>query len=111
MSIIDIYPTSGYLGNTPMKVTHDFMEIDQEVHNIHKITVHYFFSYDEDPALTISADLYHWEKSEVGQWVMSNAIESPQWNLFTDPATLSTKVVITAKLKEKDAVYFKLKWK
>jgi hypothetical protein len=39
----------------------------------------------EDPDLYAAQPLIEWEKSEQGQWVMENAIETPSWHRTVDP--------------------------
>lgn len=110
MSIANIYePRNGYLGSSPIVPTHNVMMIDGELHEIHKLVVHQFVTYAEDPEVMIASDLYEWEHSEIGSWVMHHAIEAPEWSKMHDHATLGHKIAITAKFKAKDAVYFKLR--
>jgi hypothetical protein len=111
MSIVNIYePRNGHLGSSPIVPTQKVMIIDGESHEIHKVVVHRFITYSEDPDVMIGSDLYEWEHGEIGSWVMQHAIEAPEWSKMHDHSILGVRIVITAKLKAKDAVYFKLKW-
>jgi hypothetical protein len=101
---------TGFLGPQPDSQTSKFMMIDGEVHEIHKIVVHKFINFDDDPDIFIAADLHDWENSEQGIWIKEHAVETPQWAKMPDYVSLGTRVVIIAKLKEKDVVYYRLRW-
>ncbi len=76
-----------------------------------KIKVHEFLMSDvDDFEIYVAEPLYKWEKSEQGQWVMANAVNTPSWHSGWDHNTFSTRVVIVADLTEKDLTYFNLKW-
>jgi phage-related tail fiber protein len=64
----------------------------------------------EDPELYAAEPLWKWQQSEEGQWVMANAIETPNWHLAPDYNSYGHKVYVTADLREEDATFFKLKW-
>lgn len=107
------YPVDkGYLGEVPGKPTPSVMVIDNVPHNIHYIIVHSFITGDvEDPDLYAAQPLWEWENSEVGQWVMEHAVETPMWNRIVDYNTYGIRYAVTAKLKEVDLTYFLLKYK
>jgi hypothetical protein len=91
---------------------------DQPTHRIvdgqvcQKIVVHCFTVSDvDDPDIYAAGPLFDWERSEVGQWVFKNAIESPIWQQQFDLTTYGHKYVITAWLKEQDITYYCLRWK
>jgi hypothetical protein len=76
-----------------------------------KVKVHEFTMSDvDDFAIYVAEPLYKWEKSEQGQWVMANSVETPSWHSGWDQHTCSTRVIIVADLQEKDLTYFTLKW-
>jgi len=107
------YPVDkGYLGEVPGNSTPRVMVIDNVAHKIHNIAVHSFMVGDvEDPDLHAAQPLWEWEESEVGQWVMEHAVETPMWNRIVDYNTYGIRYAITAKLKEVDLTYFLLKYK
>jgi hypothetical protein len=73
--------------------------------------VHSFTMADvEDPEIYAAEPLLKWEKSEAGQWVMTNALETPTWHTFADHNTYGIRCVIKARLSEEDATFFTLKW-
>jgi hypothetical protein len=88
------------------------MVIDDVAHKIYHTVVHSFMMGDvEDPDLYASQPLWEWENSEVGQWVMENAVETPMWHRHHDQTIYGTRYSITAKLKDADHTYFLLKYK
>jgi hypothetical protein len=93
-----------------MSATHKFMQIDGKLHEIHNVVVHKFVCFDEDYQISIGDELYRWENSESGSWVMANAIEPPSWSRMPDLNTMGNRIVIVAKLKDEDAVFYNLKW-
>jgi hypothetical protein len=107
------YPVDkGYLGEVPSGPTHDVMVIDDVAHKIYYTVVHSFMMGDvEDPDLYAAQPLWEWENSEMGQWVMENAVETPMWQRMIDHTTYGTRYAITAKLKDADHTYFLLKYK
>ncbi len=64
----------------------------------------------EDPELYAAAPISEWQNSELGKWVIEHAVESPVWHIHLDHLTYGYQVTITAKLAEKDATFFKLKY-
>ena len=76
-----------------------------------KIIVHRFTVGDvEDPQLYAGAPLYEWERSEVGQWVKTHAVETPVWRQHIDHHSYGYQFIIEADLSEEDVTYFALKW-
>lgn len=76
-----------------------------------KIIVHKFRMADvEDPYLYAASPLYEWEISEPGQFIMKHAIEEPVYNIVPNVDWLGHECVVTAILKEKDILYWKLKY-
>lgn len=75
------------------------------------LVVHEFTLGDiDDPAIYAAAPLWDWQQSEVGKWVMEHAVEIPQWGQSNDYRTYSYRFRVTAKFKEQDATFFKLKY-
>lgn len=111
MSIAQIRPYSGYLGLTPVKRLNQYMLINDRVEEIHNVVVYRFKMGDvEDPILYAAQPLLDWEKSEIGQWVLTHAMESPMWHRQEDPLQWGHQFAITAKLKGKDYTYWQLKF-
>lgn len=75
------------------------------------IQVHSFRMGDvEDVEIWAAQSLYEWEKSEKGQWVMTNAIEVPVWNQTVCSDYYGYLITVQAKFTDEDAVFYKLKW-
>lgn len=63
------------------------------------IVVHSFRMGDvEDPDLYAADPLLKWETSDVGQWVMKNAVDIPEWFRLADPSSFGYRYEIRAKL-------------
>lgn len=73
---------------------------------VHRFTV----SDVDDPELYAGEPLLEWERSEAGQWIMENAVDTPYWARYSDPSLYGYVFSIVAKLTEKDATYYNLKW-
>lgn len=77
-----------------------------------KICVHQFKLTDcEDPELIAAHSLYAWEKSPVGQFVMSHAIETPYWIKKLNVNGYYWNFEIIADLPDIAITEFYLKWK
>jgi hypothetical protein len=75
------------------------------------LAVHEFSVGDvDDPDLYAAWPLWEWQQSDAGKWVMANAIETPQWSKCNDYHSYSLRYRVTAKLKDEDATFFKLKY-
>jgi hypothetical protein len=110
---VTLWPdNNGYLGKKPMNETpHVKMAPDGTFQKIEKLVVHTFSVGDvDDPDLYAAEPLLKWQHSDVGKWVMENAVETPMWHRTTDYTSYSIKYAITAKLWEKDYTYFLLKY-
>ena len=89
----------GYMGAAPVKATYKYMRQGDRVEEVKDIVVHEFLMGDvEDPDLYAAEPLIKWEKSEQGQWVMNNAVETPSWHRLADVAMMGYKYQIRAKL-------------
>ena len=76
-----------------------------------KLTVHRFFMSDvEDPDLYAAESLYQWEHSEQGQFVMTNALEKPEWHRMLDPERMGWRYAITARLEGPALTEYLLRW-
>ena len=76
-----------------------YMIINDQVEQVKTVVVHSFTMGDvEDPDLYAAQPLYDWEHSDAGQWVMTNAIEPPEWHRIADPISYGYRYTITAKL-------------
>lgn len=93
-----------------------FKVIDDSIKKIVKIAVFELFDpYELDVAKGIKHDwqawpISKWCDSEVGNWVLSRALETPVVVEQMDYEHLKKHYVVTVKLYEEDAVYYKLKW-
>lgn len=75
------------------------------------VVVHEFSVGDvDDPDLYAAHPLWEWQQSAAGTWVMENAVETPQWGRSNDHRTYQLRYRVTAKLREQDAIFFKLKY-
>lgn len=81
------------------------------VEKIHRVVVLRFKVGDvEDPDLYAAEPLHQWEKSEAGQWVMANAVETPLWQRANDVSIYGYQYAVIARLRDKDLTWFKLKY-
>lgn len=85
--------------------------IDGQTVKFTDVKVHEFNMGDvEDPDLYASEPLWQWQQSEAGKWVMEHAVETPFWHRIVNPYTFGYSYYVIARLKEKDQLYWKLKW-
>jgi hypothetical protein len=85
--------------------------IDNIPVKISDVAVHSFTMGDvEDPDLYAAQPIYEWQQSEMGQWVIEHAVETPFWHRTIDPASYGHKYYIIARLREQDQTYWALKW-
>lgn len=85
--------------------------IDGKPKKIHHVVVHRFSVGDvEDPDLYAGEPLYQWERSEMGQYIMSKALETPEWRRQVNYSTHGYEYAIIAKLYDEDMTYFMLRW-
>lgn len=77
---------------------HKYNVVGDRVEECKTVTVHAFEMSDvDDPDLHAAKPLYDWEQSDLGQWVMKNAADTPTWHRVADSLTYGYKYVITAK--------------
>jgi hypothetical protein len=76
------------------------------------VVVHEFMLGEvDDPDLYAAPSLWDWQNSEVGEWVMANATETPQWGRQAGQFdNWGYRYRVTAQLTEQDATFFKLKY-
>lgn len=101
----------GHLAEPKGIQTYEFMKFGDKVYKIHKIVVHRFRMGDvEDPDIYAAEPLYQWQQSEVGQWIMERAVDTPEWHRNVDHTTYGYQYAIVAKLKDVDYTFWALKW-
>ena len=72
--------------------------VGDSVEEARTVTVHKFTMGDvEDPDLYAAQPLHEWENSDIGQWVMNNACDTPTWYRYADPVSYGYKYEIRAK--------------
>lgn len=84
---------------------------NETIQEIHRIVVHRFKVGDvEDPDLYAAQPMWEWQNSEQGKFIMTNAVDKPEWQRHMDHLSFSYDYVITAKLEKKKLSEFYLKW-
>lgn len=103
---------SGLVAKPRPIVTHDCIQIDDRIHQIHKVVVHRFRVGDvEDPDLYAAQPLWEWQQSEMGKWVMDKSVDTPEWHRQASSFLLwGFEYCVTAKLKGVDYTFWQLKW-
>lgn len=103
---------TGTLVATPKAVvTNKYMVFGDRVHEIHTVVVHRFRMGDvEDPDLYAAEPLWNWQQSEMGQWVMERAVQTPEWHRQMDAMQYHMQYAVVAKLKDVDYTFWVLKW-
>jgi hypothetical protein len=92
-------PASGFLGSAPTKDTYKYMLVGDRVEEVREVVVHEFTMGDvEDPDLYAAEPLWKWQQSEMGQWIMENAVETPSWYRIPDMMQYGYKFQVRAKL-------------
>jgi len=92
-------PASGFLGSAPTKDTYKYMLVGDRVEEVRELVVHEFIMGDvEDPDLYAADPLWKWQQTEMGQWIMQNAIETPSWYRIPDMMQYGYKFQVRAKL-------------
>jgi len=109
-------PTSGAMQTDSSTKSNElyknqFNLIEDRVVEVETLTVHRFQMGDvEDPILYAGEPLMKWQNSECGKWVMDHAVEVPSWHQQVDYSSFGHTFIVRARLKAKDATYFRLKW-
>jgi len=90
----------------------DFTTVEHvEQHGPLEVIVHRFRMGDvEDPDLYAAEPLYQWQNSEMGEWVMANAVQKPIWHRHVDPSSFGWTYTIRAELMPKDYTFWWMKW-
>jgi hypothetical protein len=97
---LDWESKQGWVGTEPTIPTKEFTIVEDRVEQTKTVVVHSFTMGDvDDPDLYAAEPLINWEKSEVGQWVMANAVETPSWHRMADPYNYGYSYQIRAKFK------------
>lgn len=78
-----------------------------------KLNVYEFTLSDDcnDPEIYIAEPIWKWQQTEMGRWVMENALIEPYWCRVIDVREYRMRYRIVAELTDKDATYFCLRWK
>jgi len=63
----------------------------------------------EDPDLFVAEPIWQWQQTEMGKWVMENAVQEPLWQRTINDSYGWT-YSITAKLSPKNYTYWWIKW-
>jgi hypothetical protein len=80
-------------------VVNNYNIVGDRIEECREVIVHSFSMGDvEDPDLYAAQPLCEWEHSELGQWVMQNAVETPTWHRMVDQTSFGYKYQIRAKL-------------
>jgi len=82
-----------------------------EQHGPLLVTVHSFPMGDvEDPDLWAADPIWKWQKTEMGEWVMANAVQTPSWHRQADPSSFGWRYSIRAELSPKDYTFWWVRW-
>lgn len=97
------YLADSYFKNHPERVylpsATKYVVLENRVEKCEIVTVHEFSIMDiEDPDIYAAEPLFNWEKSEKGQWVMRNAVDTPTWHRTHNYENYGYKYIIRAKL-------------
>jgi hypothetical protein len=97
---LDWESRQGWLGDQTAASVPEFTFVGDRVEQTKTVVVHRFTMGDvEDPDLYAATPLAEWEKSEAGQWVMNNAVETPSWHRMADPYNYGYRYEIRARLR------------
>ena len=90
----------------------DFTTVEHiERHGPLTVVCHSFRMGDvEDPDLYAAQPLWEWQESEMGKWIMSKAVDTPEWHRQHDNLTYGWQYAVIAKLKDIDYTFWTLKW-
>jgi len=90
----------------------DFTTVEHiERHGPLRVVCHRFRLGDvEDPDLYAAEPLWQWQNSEMGKWVMANAVQPPSWHKSPDFPNYGYSYSIRAELTPKDYTYWWIKW-
>ena len=92
-------PAQGWLGDRPVNDTYKYMIVEDRVEEVRELVVHEFTLGDvEDPEVYAAAPIWEWQHSEIGTWIMANAVEPPSWYRMPDMLQYGYRYQIRAKL-------------
>jgi hypothetical protein len=75
------------------------------------VTVHKIRMGDvEDPDLFVAEPICKWQQTEMGKWVMENAVQKPSWHRKIDPSYFGWTYSIVAELSAKNYTYWWVRW-
>ena len=96
---------------TTKRVIDKYMVFGDQVHEIHTVVVHRFRMGDvEDPDLYAADPLLKWQHSEMGEWIMARAVDTPEWHRQADISNYGYQYAVVAKIKDVDYTFWVLKW-
>ena len=76
-----------------------------------KVVVHKFSLGDvDDPDIYAGAPIYDWQQTEAGKYCMKNSVEQLHYTIGPDMLNWGFLVQIFCVFKEKDYMFFKLKF-
>lgn len=79
--------------------TTKYVVVGDRVEEVKTVIVHEFSMGDvDDPDLYAAQPLCEWEQSEIGQWVIKNAFDTPTWHRIADQTMFGYRYQIRAKL-------------
>jgi len=64
----------------------------------------------EDPDLYAAEPLWHWQNTDMGKWVMENAVQTPSWHRDLNSTTYGYVYSIQAELSPKNYTYWWFRW-
>ena len=64
----------------------------------------------EDPDLFVAEPIWQWQQTEMGKWVMENAVQEPLWQRMADPVMWGHKYIITAEFEGKKLTEYYLRF-
>ena len=64
----------------------------------------------EDPDIYVGQNIWEWQQTAAGEFVMENAVEKPYWTRRMDYASYGHKYRIMARLGEQHETFWTLKW-
>jgi hypothetical protein len=100
LDALDWASQQGYLGDESMESVNEFTVMGDRVEQTKTVVVHSFTMEDvEDPDLYAAEPLMAWQNSEVGLWVMDNAVETPSWHRTANSVDLGYRYQIRARLR------------
>jgi len=76
-----------------------------------EVVVHTFRMGDvDDPDLYAAEPLWLWQNTDMGKWIMANAVQTPSWHRLVDPSSFGWTYTIRAELTPKDYTFWWFKW-